>query len=766
MYISIKLLPKEDDNDMEYIYKILNYMSPYVRRAWDGKLPIGWQLEERMIYDFELVYIMEGKTNVKIEGQEYLGLPGDLFFFRPYKRHSMQALESTSLRQPHIHFDFYYQEDSEQVCVPVWPLSEYGEDIKYLRSDITAPGFLNIPDRIRLQNPEQFETLLFKIISQEENASDSSILLKKAYLLELLVFILSESIWNNEKLIKPGPSTFHIERLEVSRSYITENLKRNLTLDEISVVAGFSKNYFVRLFKEQYGLSPIQFHNNMRIEQAKQLLLFSDLSITEISSEIGFNDIHSFSRTFKQETGTTPTNFRTNTSMANVSHYPFSTQSSETSNSIKSEYRMIPISQNFTLSDATRPATIIRDFVELAIQSGAQLVSVEIQNGGITYMKITDNGKGFDADVILSMTQMDQDKTQIAIESDKQLMNSLSKVIPYADVMLATNSSCHKAGIEVHYYRGQCIDHRTSNCNRGTSIQIKDIFFNCPEKYHNLRSDTFENILVRDTLRQMSMLHPNIAFSFISNGVFQFSSLGNSNISDCIQAVYGKTVFANLITLHESYANLNICGFISTTQLYFETTYSENIFVNSSRENNQKLISSVNEIYHDLLPSNRYPFVYLEITDKAPCVNDRAQIQQALNLAIKNALCDYATGKNELTIEKEFIPPNADLSFLSTPASSFKVVNSLPDFTTQFDGVGLFLSQYIFLEQNHTLYFFNQEGTIKRLSQILTNKNFLSGDASTESILKDLAQVDAYKVFDSSNPMYSTSKNNLLSLFK
>ena len=766
MYISIKLLPKEDDNDMEYIYKILNYMSPYVRRAWDGKLPIGWQLEERMIYDFELVYIMEGKTNVKIEGQEYLGLPGDLFFFRPYKRHSMQALESTSLRQPHIHFDFYYQEDSEQVCVPVWPLSEYGEDIKYLRSDITAPGFLNIPDRIRLQNPEQFETLLFKIISQEENASDSSILLKKAYLLELLVFILSESIWNNEKLIKPGPSTFHIERLEVSRSYITENLKRNLTLDEISVVAGFSKNYFVRLFKEQYGLSPIQFHNNMRIEQAKQLLLFSDLSITEISSEIGFNDIHSFSRTFKQETGTTPTNFRTNTSMANVSHYPFSTQSSETSNSIKSEYRMIPISQNFTLSDATRPATIIRDFVELAIQSGAQLVSVEIQNGGITYMKITDNGKGFDADVILSMTQMDQDKTQIAIESDKQLMNSLSKVIPYADVMLATNSSCHKAGIEVHYYRGQCIDHRTSNCNRGTSIQIKDIFFNCPEKYHNLRSDTFENILVRDTLRQMSMLHPNIAFSFISNGVFQFSSLGNSNISDCIQAVYGKTVFANLITLHESYANLNICGFISTTQLYFETTYNENIFVNSSRENNQKLISSVNEIYHDLLPSNRYPFVYLEITDKAPCVNDRAQIQQALNLAIKNALCDYATGKNELTIEKEFIPPNADLSFLSTPASSFKVVNSLPDFTTQFDGVGLFLSQYIFLEQNHTLYFFNQEGTIKRLSQILTNKNFLSGDASTESILKDLAQVDAYKVFDSSNPMYSTSKNNLLSLFK
>ena len=751
---------------MEYIYKILNYMSPYVRRAWDGKLPIGWQLEERMIYDFELVYIMEGKTNVKIEGQEYLGLPGDLFFFRPYKRHSMQALESTSLRQPHIHFDFYYQEDSEQVCVPVWPLSEYGEDIKYLRSDITAPGFLNIPDRIRLQNPEQFETLLFKIISQEENASDSSILLKKAYLLELLVFILSESIWNNEKLIKPGPSTFHIERLEVSRSYITENLKRNLTLDEISVVAGFSKNYFVRLFKEQYGLSPIQFHNNMRIEQAKQLLLFSDLSITEISSEIGFNDIHSFSRTFKQETGTTPTNFRTNTSMANVSHYPFSTQSSETSNSIKSEYRMIPISQNFTLSDATRPATIIRDFVELAIQSGAQLVSVEIQNGGITYMKITDNGKGFDADVILSMTQMDQDKTQIAIESDKQLMNSLSKVIPYADVMLATNSSCHKAGIEVHYYRGQCIDHRTSNCNRGTSIQIKDIFFNCPEKYHNLRSDTFENILVRDTLRQMSMLHPNIAFSFISNGVFQFSSLGNSNISDCIQAVYGKTVFANLITLHESYANLNICGFISTTQLYFETTYNENIFVNSSRENNQKLISSVNEIYHDLLPSNRYPFVYLEITDKAPCVNDRAQIQQALNLAIKNALCDYATGKNELTIEKEFIPPNADLSFLSTPASSFKVVNSLPDFTTQFDGVGLFLSQYIFLEQNHTLYFFNQEGTIKRLSQILTNKNFLSGDASTESILKDLAQVDAYKVFDSSNPMYSTSKNNLLSLFK
>lgn len=744
-------------------------MSPYVRRAWDGKLPIGWQLEERMIYDFELVYIMEGKANVKIEEQEYLGLPGDLFFFRPYKRHSMQALESTSLRQPHIHFDFYYQEDSEQICVPVWPMSEYGEDIKYLRSDITGPGFLNIPDRIRLQNPEQFETLLFNIISQEENASDSSILLKKAYLLELLVFVLTESIWNKEKLMKPGLSTFHIERLEVSRSYISENLNRNLTLDEISVVAGFSKNYFVRLFKEQYGLSPIQFHNIMRIEQAKQLLLFSNLSITEISSEIGFNDIHSFSRTFKQETGSTPTSFRSNTASANVTHYPFSSHvhySSETSSNIKSEHRMIPTSQDYSPSDATRPASIIKDFVELAIQAGSNLIAVEIQNGGITYMKITDNGKGIDTDAILSLSQIDQDRISSVADRDKHLMNSLAKVIPYADVTLTTNSSYRKSGLEVHYYRGQYIDQRACNCNCGTSIQIKDIFFNCPEKYHNLRSDTFENILVRDTLRQMSMLHPNIAFSFISNGVFQFSSLGNSNISDCIQSVYGKTVFSNLVSIHESNANLNIWGFISTTQLYFETTYNENIFVNSSRESNKQLISSINEIYHNLLPSNRYPFIYLEISDKTPCLNDMTYIQQELNFAIKNALCDFATGKNEPTTEKEFIPPNTDLDFLPIPASCFKIAHSLPDFSTPFEGEGRFFSQYIILAQNHMLYFFDQAKTLKRLSQTLANEDLLSSEVSSEYILKLLAQVNIYKIFDYNNPMYYASEDFFSGLFK
>lgn len=293
-----------------YIYNILNYMSPYVRRAWDGKLPTNWHLDERMIFDFEIVYIMEGSVAVKIQDQEYTGVPGDIFFFRPLKRHSMQAVGDIPLRQPHVHFDFFYQDDSEKVYVPVWPLSELGEDIKYLRSDITGTGFLNIPDKITLKNPAKLEELLFKVIKQEENSAPFSILLKKSHLLELIAFILTEAETKYSDDVDSGLSLVNIERLELARKYISENINKSLTLNEISLIAGFSKNYFARIFKVQYGVNPMQFHTDLRIERAKQLLTFSEMNVTEIAIELGYMNIHTFSRAFRKSTAMSPTSFR------------------------------------------------------------------------------------------------------------------------------------------------------------------------------------------------------------------------------------------------------------------------------------------------------------------------------------------------------------------------------------------------------------------------------------------------------------------------
>lgn len=294
----------------EYIDSILNYISPYVRRAWDGRLPHDWCLEERLIFDFEIVYIMEGEARVCIDGQEYTGTPGDVFFFRPNKIHAMKSVGETSLRQPHVHFDFFYQDDSEQVYVPVWRFTDYGEDIRFLRSDISGPSFLDIPNKLTLRDQSRFESILFKIIRQYECMSPYNALLLKSSMLELIAYFLEEKGVSEQSASTAQLPIENIERLEFARNYICDHVNQNITLDEISVVTGFSRNYFAKLFQDQYGISPMQFHKNLRIERAKQMLIFSEESITDIASSLGYNNIHTFSRAFKQSTHCNPSDFR------------------------------------------------------------------------------------------------------------------------------------------------------------------------------------------------------------------------------------------------------------------------------------------------------------------------------------------------------------------------------------------------------------------------------------------------------------------------
>lgn len=301
----------------EYIDSILNYISPYVRRAWDGRLPHDWYLEERLIFDFEIVYIMEGEARVYVDGQEYTGTPGDVFFFRPNKIHAMKSVGEVSLRQPHVHFDFFYQDDSEQVYVPVWRFTDYGEDIRFLRSDISGPSFLDIPNKLTLRDQSRFESILFKIIRQYEYMSPYNALLLKSSMLELIAYLLEEKGVSEQIVSTAQLPIENIERLEFARNYICDHINQNITLDEISVVTGFSRNYFAKLFQDQYGISPMQFHKNLRIERAKQMLIFSEESITDIASSLGYNNIHTFSRAFKQSTHCNPSDFRnTNANVA------------------------------------------------------------------------------------------------------------------------------------------------------------------------------------------------------------------------------------------------------------------------------------------------------------------------------------------------------------------------------------------------------------------------------------------------------------------
>lgn len=288
------------------IYEIINRLSPYVRRAWDHTMPLNWVLPERIIFDYEFLYIMEGEAVVTIDHVEYPARRGDLFLIKPRVLHSIQSFGKTALRQPHIHFDFFFQEDSEEVYIPVWGMTDPGDDSRLVRENIA--DILNLPNKITLPDTMKIEQMLFVMIQEDETASIYSIMRQKAHMLELLAYLMEKcslGVQEEQELTKDITAA-----MEVTKRYIYDHINRDLHMDELVRIVGFSRNYLCKLFRSCYGSTPVQLHLDMRIDKAKYMLSVKDYSVTEVATELGFDSIHSFSRVFKRETGVTPTYFK------------------------------------------------------------------------------------------------------------------------------------------------------------------------------------------------------------------------------------------------------------------------------------------------------------------------------------------------------------------------------------------------------------------------------------------------------------------------
>lgn len=289
---------------MKELEKTLRGMSVYVRRAWDAKMPLDWEIPPRYIYDYELLYIKEGgEVCITIDGKSYDGGVGDLFFFRPGKIHTIKSVGKECVRQPHIHFDFYYDEHSDDLEIPL----EMPKKCDYMRQDITLSNeLLQIPDKMVFKNPYEVEKLIQNIIIEDGNNNPFSEIRKKALMFELLYLLFNYRYLNKENYGKDNT----LKIIQDANAFMQKNCDRAITTTEIAASVGYSTNYFVELYKSSCFISPIKYHEKLRVEKAKNLLLSTSLSISEISEWIGFDNLYSFSRFFKRIVGCSPSEYR------------------------------------------------------------------------------------------------------------------------------------------------------------------------------------------------------------------------------------------------------------------------------------------------------------------------------------------------------------------------------------------------------------------------------------------------------------------------
>lgn len=284
----------------------MNLLSPYVRVAWDSVIEPPFMITERVIYDYELLYVKEGEIVVTVEDRSYRGIPGDLFLFKPKQPHSIRLAGDQPLRQPHIHFDLFYQPDSPEVKVSFKPLAAMTESERmHFREDISPHLAFPLPNHIRLHQPIIIENLIFDIIREREQQFPYHDIAVKGLFVQLWTQLLREIHWQfHAHLVSKR------EQLDRVRQFLSHHTGQEVTLDELAALANLSKYYLCRLFKQAYGMSPIQYHLSVRLEKAKQMIQWTDLPLSQIAESLGFQSIYAFSRAFRKLERVPPSYYR------------------------------------------------------------------------------------------------------------------------------------------------------------------------------------------------------------------------------------------------------------------------------------------------------------------------------------------------------------------------------------------------------------------------------------------------------------------------
>ncbi|MCH4889390.1 helix-turn-helix domain-containing protein [Acidaminobacter sp. JC074] len=283
----------------------LNNLSPYVRVALDNTIMEAWTLTERIIFDYEIQYIKSGTIEVVIDNKVYHGKAGDIFLYKPGQTHTMKKIGNQPLRQPHLHFDLTYQNNSPDVKVCFRPFNDLSEEEKnFIREDLTQDNQMNLPNLIRLKDTTTFERLLFNIIDEFHDKPpyyESNI---KGMFIQLWTYLLRENYF------KDHINASNTALAKEIKYYLDNNFHQTITLDDLQDKFFTNKFHLIKIFKRIYQTTPIHYHSQVRLSKAKEYIMFTNYSLTEIGDKLGFNSLHAFSRTFKGIEGVSPSYYR------------------------------------------------------------------------------------------------------------------------------------------------------------------------------------------------------------------------------------------------------------------------------------------------------------------------------------------------------------------------------------------------------------------------------------------------------------------------
>ena len=266
-----------------------------------------------------------------------------------------------------------------------------------------------------------------------------------------------------------------------------------------------------------------------------------------------------------------------------------------------------------------RPASVIKEMVENSIDAGATNICVEIKNGGISYIRVTDNGKGIaEDDMIIAFERHATSKIRQA--SDLDIVKSmgfrgeaLASIAAVANVEMISKTQDAKVGNRVIIEAGNVLKKEEVAASNGTIITVKNLFFNTPVRYKFLKKDYTESGYIEDVITRLALINPNISFKLINTGKIIIQTNGDGNIANVIYSIFGKDVANAILKVDYTYEDIHITGVCGKPEIARSNRANQLFFVNKRFVRDKILSGAIEKAFKGLLPIGKYGFVVLNL---------------------------------------------------------------------------------------------------------------------------------------------------------